>query len=612
MPTQPPIFRDSPTTLSCFILAKFPMRCLLLLSCLLISFTSRGQSPFIPLNQDQYHLIDRYEIRQGRWADKFHSTVKPYNRQGVMQLIDTLENDPDGVGLSATDKFNINYLRDDSWEWATPQPVRAMFPPISVAFGRSTDSSATQSVILRYEEPGNSDRLLLRYFYRKRNDFYSIKTDEFDLHISPVLHVGYGFDQALPTALVTNTRGVEVRGSIGKRLGFYTLLTDNQVYFPKYIQDYGQLYKLTTGGGFAPGQGVTKLFDGSADFAEARGYITFNALKIINLQFGHDRNFFGNGIRSLLLSDNTAPSLFLKIQTRFGKRFQYTNLFTELQNGDIILDGNNFFPQKFTAMHHLSINLSKRVNIGLFEAEIYSRDKFDINYLNPVIFYRYVEAARGSGDNAFVGLDVKVNAANHFLLYGQLMLDEFLIKELRAANGSWTNKLAAQIGLKYVDVLGIPNLDLQGEYNVARPYTYAHKSGQTNYTHYNQPLAHPLGANFSEGIGMIRYQRKRLTVNGTFSIMMKGFDSPNRNYGGNPQKNYEERLRDYDNVIGQGRKTVITYTDLRLTYMLKHNFFLEGRYLNRMQNSQFIPDIYNTTVANFAIRWNAPYRNWIF
>lgn len=588
------------------------MRCLFLLFCLLISSLIRAQSPYIPLNQDQYHLIDRYEIRQGRWADKFHSTVKPYNRQAVMQLIDTLENDPDGVSLSATDKFNINYLRDDSWEWARPQPVRAMFPPVSVAFGRSSDSSATQPVILRYEEPGNSDRMLLRYFYRKKSDFYSIKTDEFDLHVSPVLNVGYGRDQALGSALTTNTRGVEVRGSIGRRLGFYTFVTDNQINFPRYIQDYGQLYRLANGGGFAPGQGVVKLFNGAADFLEARGYITFNALKIINLQFGHDRNFFGNGIRSLLLSDNTAPSLFLKFQTRFGKRFQYTNLFTELQNGQVLLDGINLYPQKFSSMHHLSVNLSKRVNIGLFESEVYSRDKFDINYLNPVIFYRYVEASRGSGDNAFVGFDVKVNAARHFLFYGQLMLDEFLIKELRAANGSWTNKFAVQAGVKYIDVLGVPNLDLQGEFNLARPYTYAHKSGQTNYTHYNQPLAHPLGGNFLEGIGVLRYQRDRLTVNGTFSVMMKGTDPPGRNYGGNPLLNYEDRLRDNGNFIGQGRQTVVTYADLRLTYMLKHNLFLEGRFLNRVQNSQYVPDTYSSTVANFAIRWNAPYRSWLF
>ena len=592
------------------------MRYLYCLACLLLLATlAQGQSSFVPLNQDYYHIIDRYEIRQGRWADKFHSTVKPYNRQAIMQLIDTLETGTDdyGIGtyLSPTDKYNINYLRDDSWEWASPQPVRALFPPVSVAFGRSTDSTATQPVILRYDEPGDSKRPLLGYFYRKKSDFFSVKNGDFDLHINPVFYVGFGKDQALSSSLYTNTRGVEVRGSIGNKLGFYSYFSDSQTIYPRYIREYGNQYTLA-GGGFAPGQGVAKLFNGAADFIEARGYITLNTLKVINIQFGHDRNFFGNGLRSLLLSDNTAPYLFLKVSTRFGKRFQYTNLFAELQNGQVVLSGINLFPQKFTAMHHLSVNLSRRVNIGLFEAEVFSRDKFDINYLNPVILYRYVESSRGSADNAFVGLDLKVNAAQHFLFYGQLMLDEFLIKEIRAASGSWTNKFAAQLGLKYIDVAGIPNLDLQGEFNIARPYTYSHKSGQTNYAHYNQPLATPLGANFMEGLGTLRFQRERLTVNGTFGVMLKGTDSPNRNYGGNPLLDYEDRLRDKGNVVGQGRQAITTYSDLRVTYMLKHNLFLEGRFLNRQQSSQYIPDSYNTNVFNIAVRWNAPYRSWVF
>ncbi len=592
------------------------MRYLSCLACLLLLSTlAQAQSSFVPLNQDYYHLIDRYEIRQGRWADKFHSTVKPYNRQAIMQLVDTLESGTDdygvGTSLSPTDKFNINYLRDDSWEWATPQPVRAMFPPVAVAFGRSTDSTATQPVILRYDEPGDSNRPLLGYFYRKKADFFSVKNNDFDLHINPVIYVGFGKDQALSSSMYTNTRGVEVRGSVGKKLGFYSYFSDNQVVYPRYIQDYGKQYSLAAGG-FSPGQGVVKTFNGAADFIEARGYITLNALKIINIQFGHDRNFFGNGLRSLLLSDNSAPYLFLKFSTRFGKRFQYTNLFAELQNGQVVLSGINLFPQKFTAMHHLSVNLSRRVNIGLFEAEVFSRDKFDINYLNPVILYRYVESSRGSADNAFVGLDLKVNAAQHFLFYGQLMLDEFLIKEIRAASGSWTNKFAGQLGVKYIDVAGIPNLDLQGEVNIARPYTYSHKSGQTNYVHYNQPLATPLGANFMEGLGVLRFQRARLTINGTFGVMMKGTDPPNRDYGGNPLLDYEDRLRDYDNTVGQGRKVITTYSDVRLTYMLRHNLFLEGRFLNRQQSSQYVPDSYNTNVFNFALRWNAPYRSWVF
>ena len=48
------------------------------------------------------------------------------------------------------------------------------------------------------------------------------------------------------------------------------------------------------------------------------------------------------------------------------------------------------------------------------------------------------------------------------------------------------------------------------EHNLARPYVYMHSTpGQTaiaNYTHYNQSIAHPLGANFNELPGIGRYR----------------------------------------------------------------------------------------------------------
>ena len=42
-----------------------------------------------------------------------------------------------------------------------------------------------------------------------------------------------------------------------------------------------------------------------------------------------------------------------------------------------------------------------------------------------------------------------------------------------------------------------------------RPYTYAHHNPQQNYAHYNQPLAHPLGANFAEKLLIINYRKDR-------------------------------------------------------------------------------------------------------
>lgn len=557
---------------------------------LYITQAAQGQSPFVPLNPDYYHLVDRMEIRQGRWAEGFHSSMKAYNRQSIIRLTDSVEANL-RYPLSKTDFFNLTYLRDDSWEWVT--------------YKDTTNRTTFDRV-----GPGESQRSFLGTFYRKKADFYSVQTPDFDLHVNPVFYYNFGKENNTSGRLFVNTRGLEVRGTIAKRLGFYSFFSDNQAIFPRYIREYGQAY--VPDAGFSPGEGLTKLYRGNgADFLSARGHITFNILKIINFQFGHDRNFIGNGYRSLFLSDNSAPYLFMKLTTTFG-RFQYTNLFAELQNTSRPVRQNEPITQKFTAMHHLSMNLTDNINVGLFEAEVFSRDRLDLNYLNPIIFYRYVESYRGSADNAMIGIDVKASFLRHYLFYSQIMIDEFLISELRAGRGSWTNKFAFQAGLKYIDALGISNLDLQAELNLARPYTYSHKSGQTNYVHYSQPLAHPLGANFVEGLGIVRYQQKRFNGVGTFGVMLYGVDQPYRNYGGNISKDYETRVRNEGNYIGQGRQTAVTYADLRLSYMFRHNVFLEGRFLFRFQDSQYQPLAYTTQLGSVALRWNLPYRSWTF
>jgi hypothetical protein len=275
-------------------------------------------------------------------------------------------------------------------------------------------------------------------------------------------------------------------------------------------------------------------------------------------------------------------------------------------------------PPKFATIHHLSVNINDHLNFGVFEATVFSRDRVDLSYLNPVILYRYVESSRGSADNAMIGLDFKGNFLSHFLVYSQLMFDEFLLSELRSARGSWTNKFAVQVGAKYIDAFGIPNLDLQAELNLARPYTYSHEksniasAGQTNYANYSQPLAHPLGANFVETLGIVRFQRKRLSINGIFGVMTYGADQPGRNYGGNILLDYNTLVREEGNFIGQGRKNIITYADLRGSYMVRHNIFFEGRLLYRYQDSQARDDAYTNQVASVALRWNLPYRNWVF
>jgi hypothetical protein len=568
-------------------------RIFLFLLCALLVYVpaSNAQSVFVPLNDDYYHLIDRLEIKRGKLSEGLHYGVKPFERKAVVQLTDSILK-YGGIGLSEVDRFTIEYLRKDSWEWTAD----------TTRFASSGSSKSS--------ELGPYRKLRSSAFWQHPADLYSIHNKDVDLHVNFTTNNIYGSENNTASPLWFTGRGVEVRGIIDKKVGFYTFVSDSQGTFPEYVRDYTSTYNF-------PGEGMAKtLRRTGVDFLSARGYVTFRPLKSINLQFGHDRNFIGSGFRSMILSDHSSPYLFLRLDTNLG-RFRYTNLWTSMINSQTNSTRDGLRKKKYTAMHHLSINLTDRFNIGIFEAEVFSRDStgggYDLNYLNPIIFYRFVESYLGSEDNAMLGFDFRWLLARRLSVYGQFMMDEFLTKYFFNNQGSWTKKYGLQLGGKYVDVFGVPNFDIQGEFNVARPYTYTHRDGARNYVHFQQPLAHPLGANFIEYLGVVRYQpAPRLTGYLTLLWADQGLDTFRRNWGGNILLDYETRVRNFGNFIRQGRASITKSADLRVSYMLRHNLFVEGRVLGRLVMSPFTDARETTSLGTLAVRYNMPYRQQTF
>ncbi|MES2732076.1 MAG: hypothetical protein V4714_10015 [Bacteroidota bacterium] len=547
------------------------------LLCLFFSLSAVAQSVYAPLNPDYYSLVERYEIKYGKFAEGMHSQVKPYLRQSIVQLTDSVGSHHNF--LSQRDHFNLNYLRNDSWEW----------------------SDSAQN---------DSRRPVFKHFYQKKSDLFQHRQDDFEVHVSPVLYLGVGTESGTGTRTYINTRGAEVRGMISKKLGFYTFLADNQAVFPSYVRERVLFFNAVPNEGFWKHYSSTK---GGVDFITARGYLTFTPLKNVHMQFGHDKNFIGTGYRSMILSDYSNSYLFLKTQVRVWK-LQYTWLLTQM-NGNFAATANQAIPKKYLAFHHLSINVRPNLNLGLFESVVYGSDSggYDLNYANPIIFYRSLEQQSGSSGNALLGADFKWNFLRHFSLYGQFILDEFFLKNVTAGNGWWANKYAAQIGLKYVDIAGIANLDMQAEFNIARPYTYTHLSQYTNYTHYSQSLAHPLGANFKEVIGIVRYQplsRLQLTATGMYAEY--GTDpNTSQNWGGNILLPYTTHVQEYGNKIGQGNANYQFMVDLTASLQVKQNVFLDFKQVFRQLNSTNTLDK-NISYTSIAFRMNIAPRQQTF
>ena len=546
--------------------------------------TAGAQSTYLTQGSKEYHFVDRLEIKQQKNTNLNFSSLKPFNRRAIVQQAQLMDSsrlgyaDPTGqnrfknlTGLKLTkvDQHNLRSLYMNNSEWVTvPREDFASKWPI------------------------------LKTFYTTKPNLLEVNAKDFFLVLNPVLQLNYSKESDNKEKLFYNARGITLRGRIANKVGFSSTIVENQERGPAFFQDYVNSRKALPGGGFY------KAFKNTAfDYFDARGYVTFTAAKYIDLQLGYDKNFIGNGYRSLFLSDWGNSYLFAKLNTKIWK-INYQNIFMELipqfkKRGDSLLE------RKYAAMHHLSMNVTKWLNIGVFEGVIFGRkDHFDFQYLNPIIFYRHIEGTLGSPDNALAGFDFKANIAHRVQFYGQFLLDEFILSKIKNTPTSWVNKWGIQAGLKYVDAFGLKNLDLQFETNRVRPFTYSHNDTIANYTHYNQPLAHPLGANFQEFIGILNYQPiRKLYINARVIYYYQGLDSAGINFGGNPFRDYTTRTMDEGFKIGSGNKVTCLNAVLDLSYELKENLFFELSVQQRNYKTDKTASV-NSTMITAGVRLN--------
>ncbi|MCB0507721.1 MAG: hypothetical protein R2739_08100 [Chitinophagales bacterium] len=572
------------------------MRKNLITSCLLmlVYFVS-AQGTYIPIGSETNNYLRRLEIKTGL-VKGFHTSNMPYDRKMVIDYLNNIDevSDLDVDELSKMDKENIEYIYKDNFEFDD-------------------------------EHVELNERPKLKFLYKHPAHFISVKVPHFAFSVDPAIQIRLGgsFVDEPGTGKdkfkYLTSKGFEIRGQVDDIFGFYAMFLSEQGTFPNYVDEYIRQTQTP------PGAGYWKEYkNGGYDYFLAKGYVTISPSKHFHMQFGYDNNFIGDGIRSMFLSDFGANYMFLKLNTNVWK-FNYQNIFAELTKY-YPRGADRLLTKKYMAMHHLSVNLTKNVNIGIFESVMFRRENtFELQYLNPIIFYRSIEQALGSPDNAFIGFDFKINIPKHVQIYSQLLLDEFnFSKEFSTPGKSkiyslfhprkwWGNKFAAQLGIKYIDAFGVDHLDLQLEMNMARPYTYSHYDTITSWTHYNQPLAHPLGANFKEIIFQVKYQPfQQLYFSSRFIYDNKGEDDDTTNWGGNPLKVYGTFEREFGNTTGQGVNAKTFYVDFIATYEPWHNVFIDLSYVYRKKKSEDASRNMQTHFLNLNLRWCLPYRRYDF
>lgn len=526
---------------------------------LLIIFveTVYSQNIVLPL---QHETINLYEANLHKKSSNQHTSFKPYASRAIYEIVDSLNEEL----TFSTDKRLSNFAFNDN--------------------------------LFKVEKKG-------------------------EYNITGNLLLGLSAGQAADTTWGMFIRGGRIEGSIGEKIFYSSDIYLGSSIFPDYLTDRNDDTRTFNG------NGALRIYTANngerqQSTLNATGQVTYQANKYFQFQLGQGKNFIGDGYRSMLLSDYATFYPYFKIQTTFWN-IQYTNLYTSMVDAQSWLSvpapQRGLLARKYVTSHHLSWNVTPRLNIGLFETVIYEDSSgtrgFDLHYLNPVIFYRPIEYEIGSiGGNALIGLNAKYKITDDIHAYGQFIIDELSFSSNRRGQGWWGNKYGWQLGIKSFNTI-IPNLTVQSEVNSATAYTYSHKTPLQNYTNSNLALAHPLGANFIESMSIIRYQKDRWT--GKFQLMyaVQGLDSLGSHWGTDINVSYDNRERDFGNELLQGVKTTTTFADISVGYIInpRSNFHVELGYRYRgLRPEVEVDNLQSTTDSFIYLGFKTNFVNWYY
>lgn len=439
---------------------------------------AQAQVTYIPMGTDEYTLIDRLEGMIGENNPHFMTSLKPYSRWDAHQTVADINESAQMLmmnNIPKRDLYNIKRFLDLNGEWGT---------------GNYTYDDATP----RRERP------FLKYFYSTAQHMLLFSDEDYFISVNPVLHLQGGLDEYSEDLGFINRRGVEMRARLFNMIGIYSTISDNQERVPRYINAVGNKWNAYPGYSDFTKGGPTRPYDAFY----ARGYVDLPIYgEYAGLTFGFDKNFIGDGIRSMILSDVGAPSTFLRLRYKVGSFF-YQNLFMEHMtdySGPLDLSR----PKKYSSIHYLGFKVSPKVELALVETTNYDLNELKADIFMPVILARTGQRILEKDDVSFrhsLALTSKIVWTRDIMSYTQLNVQNANFN----SDDAFKNQMAMQVGLKYLNVGGLKHLDAQLEWNAATPFMYASNSKNTNFTHYNQPLAHPLESAFNEFILKLSYQ----------------------------------------------------------------------------------------------------------
>jgi len=360
--------------------------------------------------------------------------------------------------------------------------------------------------------------LLAKDIY-KRWRTLSVESKDFNLNIDPI--VGAKLISGSGKSINQVSNGIQLWGSIGKRLGF-------QLYYRDYTETGAvRNYYKVNGNNFTREESTTGVIvvgvnnDKKINYSEVRANITYNFNKG-SISFGKDRLLWGFGEAGRIVLSERAPTYPL-IRLDYSPfnwlRFNYVHAWLNSN----LLDSNKTYStytggvsgdvrvntiSKYMATHSIQFIPTKGLTIAIGESIIFS-DKHDPGFLIPINIFKVYDNNRsnyvinaGSNGQYFFQLSSR-NQLKNTHIYASMFIDEIRISEIFNKNKS-RNQLGYTIGASKTDIF-LPYLTIGAEYTRINPFVYNNLIPAQKYTQYDYSLGDWMGSNFDRKTFFAKY-----------------------------------------------------------------------------------------------------------
>lgn len=447
------------------------------------------------------------------------------------------------------------------------------------------------------------------WFKLKSGHFYCEKTGSFDFAFNPVFVFSKGYDNTLLRHTYENTRGFRFLGILRKRLLFFSELYETQFRSFYGMREFVDSFLVV------PQMNRAKHFKNNAyDVAVVYGMLSYRINNLLFITLARDIPHIGYGYRSLFLSNQAAPRTFFHFHAELPF-FSYDYLFDILQNvtlNNIISAPQSAlggFQNKYASHIFLRFFQKKKFEFGIFESIVWAPKNKTYNaiylrHFNGLPLSKMIYYGLNDKNNALFGFQIRILPINDkFAIYTQYAIDQFDKKMKRTA---------LQIGSR---LMLFERLNFLLEYNRIGAYMYAHTDLLQSYSHYHQPLAHPLGANLNEILCQFRFYYDRFVFNILVSKIIGGKDNTFEQNGQSVYAN-PDIIGWQGDFFGSLTKTYdrIFIVDVRLYYLINREvpymFFCE--IMSHWNNTRYVKHNYHFEVGiSTRLRYKEKHFTWL-